>query len=107
MTPLSVKERIAKHMADNLYDNLIALTRAKDLNVNLYSKEIKNQKLTDKEIRNVSDIYGDRFVERYYEIVGSSGHKPNDEEAKALHKECIEYAFERFYTERNISRVHS
>ena len=95
-----VRERLANYMRDQLRDNLISTTYAKNLNVNLNSRSPKDRELTNDEIREVSETYGNRFMERYLEIVANPDHLPTDEEAKALSKECIEYAFEQFNKRR-------
>ena len=82
--------------ADFLYKNLIASTRAEDVGLSFYRRELTKQKATEADFRFVSLIAAIYFVERYDRTQNAGSSKPSVEDRYALLRESLEFALQEY-----------
>jgi hypothetical protein len=82
--------------ADFLFKNLISSTRAEDVGLSFYARELTKQKATESDFRLVSLTAATHFVHKLEET-NRSGGKPLTEDAQyALLKESLESALKEY-----------
>lgn len=87
-------------VADIILKHLVAPTRAKDVGLKFYRKELKKQRATEKDLKEVSLIAAKHFVEKRDEWVKNANSEITQEVLNRLLKESIENAIEQYSSEK-------
>ncbi len=96
MTSLRPNDSRVLFMADAFYKELVSTTRAKDVSLYYYRRELKKQKATEEDLKKVSLFYGMHFMEGYLKLKESSNSQLTEEQIQKLVRESIEYAKKQF-----------
>ena len=83
-------------MADIIFKHLVAPTRAKDVGLKFYRKELKKQRATEKDLKEVSLIAAKFFVEKRDELLQKANPGMTPDQDYTILKESIEYAIEQY-----------
>ncbi len=84
------------YIAENFYKQLMSATRAKDVALYFFRREMEKQKATEADFRSVAIDYATHLVGRLGQPAKSSTSDSSDEELEALVRESIEYAKGRY-----------
>lgn len=86
-------------MADTFFKSLVSATRAKEVSLYYYRRELEKQRATEQDLRRVSLIYAIHFIEGINKIKESANADIGDKQIQDLVVESIEYVKEKFKSE--------